>query len=121
MAKPTFREFLMDVSERLSYVRKNTKKYLFSYLSLVTKKGKWKEVTRVRKQIKSMLEKESMGFVVRSRFKEHLESEKASLFHLNGENKNFSKSSLQYLKIDGQVTNEEAIIEKRVLQYFVLF
>ena len=84
----------MDVSERLSYVRKNTKQFLFSYLSLVTRKGNWKEVARVRRQIKTMLEKESMGFVVRSRFNENLESEKASLFHLNRENKNFSKSSL---------------------------
>ena len=49
------------------------------------RKGNWKEVARIRKKIKSMLEKESMGFVIRSRFQENLESEKSSLFHLNRE------------------------------------
>jgi hypothetical protein len=80
LAKLAFRHFCMDVSERLAFVRKNTKGFLFSYLGLVIKKGNWKEVARVRKQIKTMLEKETMGFIVRSRYKENLESEKASLF-----------------------------------------
>ena len=88
LAKPAIKEFCIGVSERLAFVRKNTRQFLFSYLGLVIRKGNWKEVTRVRKKIKSMLEKESMGFVVRSRFKEHLESEKSSLYYLNRENKN---------------------------------
>ena len=83
LCKPTIREFCMDVSERLSYVKKNTKQFLFSYLSLVTRRGNWREVARVRKQLRGLLERESMGFVVRSRFKENLESETASLFYLN--------------------------------------
>ena len=75
-------------------------------------------MARVRKDIKTILEKESMGFVVRSRYKEHLESEKASLFYLNRENKNFKKNSLESMKINGQVTNDEAKIESIVLKYF---
>ena len=86
LAKPAFKQFCMGVSERLTYIKKNTKSFLFSYLGLVTRKGNWKEVARVRKEIKTMLEKESMGFVVRSRYKENIESEKASLFNLNREN-----------------------------------
>ena len=60
-----------------------TKSFLFSYLGLVIRKRNWEEVARVRKQIKIMLVKESMGFIVRSRYKENLESEKANLFYLN--------------------------------------
>ena len=85
VAKPAFKQFCMEVSERLAFVRKNTKSFLFSYLGLVIRKGNWKEVARVRKEIKTMLERESMGFVVRSRYKENLESEKASLYYLNRE------------------------------------
>ena len=107
----------MDVSERLSYIRKNTKMYLFSYLGLVIRKGNWKEVARVRKEIKTMLEKESMGFVVRSRYKESIESEKASVFHLNTENKNYKKNSLESLKINGEVINDESKIEAEVLKF----
>ena len=94
IAKPAFRHFCMDVSERLAYVRKNTKMFLFSYLGKVIRKGNWKEVARVRKQIQGILDKESLGFVVRSRYKETIESEKPSLFFLNRENKNYEKNSL---------------------------
>ena len=55
---------------------------------LGNQEGKLEEVSRVRKQSRSLLEKESMGFV-----------EKASLFHLNKENTNFKKNSLESLKI----------------------
>ena len=118
VAKPTFRHFCMDVSERLAYVRKNTNMNLFSYLSLVIRKGNWVEVARVRKQLSTILEKESMGFVVRSRYKEHMESERASLFYLNRENKNFMKNSLASLKVNDEVTNDKNIIEAEVLKYF---
>jgi hypothetical protein len=74
-------------------------------------------VARVRKEIKTMLEKESMGFVVRSRYKESIESEKASVFHLNRENKNYKKNSLKSLKINGEVTTDESKIEAEVLKY----
>ena len=92
--------------------------YLFSYLSLVTRKGNWKEVARVRKQLRTLLQKESMGFTVRSRYKENLESESASLFHLNRENKNFKRSSLQNLKIGDNVTSDRKTIETEVVKYF---
>ena len=59
-----------------------------------------------------------MGFIVRSRYKENLESEKASLFHLNRENKNFNKNTLDSLKINGQVTSDKTKKESNILKYF---
>ena len=58
-----------------------------------------------------------MGVVVRSRHKENLENEKASLFFLNRENKYHKKSSLHELKIDGQITRDKKTIDKSVLKY----
>ena len=118
LCKPAIRQFCMDVSERLSYVKKNTKRFLFSYLSLVIRKGNWREVARVRKRLRILLQKESMGFVVRSRFKENLETETASLYYLNRENKNFKRSSLHNLKIDDTVSSDKKIIEAEVLKFF---
>ena len=108
----------MDTSERLSYVKKNTNMYLLSYLTLVIRKGNWREVARVRKQLRILLEKESLGFIVRSRFKENLESETASLFYLNRENKNYKKSSLQQLKIKDKTSSDKKEIESEVIKYF---
>ena len=56
-AKPAIRNFCMGVSERLAFVRKNTKRFLFSYLTLVIKRGNWGEVARVRKKIVKLSQK----------------------------------------------------------------
>ena len=110
-AKPAIRKFCMGVSTRLACVRKDTKKFLFSYLNIALGIRDWKEVVRIREQIKTILLKETMGFVVRSRFKENSESEVASLFHVNREKKN----NLDYLKIDDEVSNNKVKIEEEVL------
>ena len=65
-----------------------------------------------------MLHKESMGFIVRSRFSETIETEKASLFYMNRENKNFAKNDLNELKVDNNVTSDKGTIEAAVLEYF---
>ena len=59
-----------------------------------------------------------MGFSVRSRFKENAETEKASLFHLHRENKNFLKNNHGELKINGQVTDVKGKIEDEVINYY---
>ena len=118
LAKPAIKEFCMSVSERLAYVRKNTKSFLFSYLTLVIRKGNWREATRVRRELRNLLLKESMGVIVRSRHKENLETEKASLFFQNRENKKFKQCSLHELKINGQITSDKKTIEDSVLKYF---
>ena len=59
-----------------------------------------------------------MGFMIRSRFGETIETEKSSLFYMNRENKNFAKNSLNELKINNQVISDKNTIEKAVLDYF---
>ena len=59
-----------------------------------------------------------MGFVVRSRFNENQEYEKSNLFHLNRENRNHNKNSLNKMKIKNQITEDKSKIEEEVLQYF---
>ena len=117
-AKISIRKFCMGVSSRLAKVRRDTKKYLFSYLSVVLNLRDWGEVTRVRQQLKEILQQETMGFSIRSRFKENSETEQASLFHQNRENKNFYKNNHGELKISKKVSNDKSEIEKEVLNYY---
>ena len=56
--------------------------------------------------------------MVRSRYKENLETERASLFHANRESKNFSKNNHSELKIDDEVSSDKAEIEAEILGYF---
>ena len=117
-AKPSIRKFCIGVSSLLADVRKNTKQYLFAYLNVVLRKGDWEEVVRVRQQLKEILQLETMGFVVRSRFNENAETEQASLFHANREYKKFSKNNHTKLKIDDEIVDNKDKIEAEVLKYF---
>ena len=117
-AKPAIKMFCMGVSTHLAEIKRDTKKYLFSYLNVALKLKDWSEVARVREEIKTILLQESMGFVVRSRFNENSEAEVASLFHFNRENKNSKKNNLNSLKIGDEISADKNIIEAEVLQYF---
>ena len=117
-AKPSIKMYCMGVSTHLADIRRDTKKFLFSYLNVALKMRDWKEVARVRQEINTILLQESMGFVVRSRFNENSETEVASLFHTNRENKMSNKNNLDSLNIDGEVSDNKDIIEAEVLKYF---
>ena len=72
----------------------------------------------MRQQLKEILQQKTMGFSIRSRFKENVETEKASLFHINRENKNFLKNNHEELKIDGIISNDKKQIEDEILKYY---
>ena len=55
-AKVNIRTFCMGVSDHLARIRRDTKRYLFAYLNVVLCDGNWKEVARVRKQLKEILQ-----------------------------------------------------------------
>ena len=64
-----------------------------------------------------MLYMDAMGFVVRSRFQQNAEEERASVFHAAKELRN-NKKSVSALKINGVIENDEKIIEDNVTVYF---
>ena len=117
-AKPSIKNFCIGVSSHLADIRKNTKHFLYSYLKVALKEKDWSEVVRVRQQLMEILQYEAMGFVVRSRFKENVETEQASLFHANRENKNFMKNNQNELKIGEVNVDNKDKIEAEVLNYF---
>ena len=58
-----------------------------------------------------------MGFIVRSRFGQNAEEERASLFHAGRELKN-NKNNLFTLKKDGIQLTDESTIEAEVIRFF---
>ena len=71
----------------------------------------------VKEKLGTMLREDAMGVIVRSRFKQNAEEEKASLYHAAREVKN-SKNNIYSLKIDGKVVKDAMVIEDEVLHYF---
>ena len=55
--------------------------------------------------------------VIRSRFKQNSENEKASLYHAAREAKN-DRNNVNGLKVGGRVVKDKKIIEEEVIKYF---
>ena len=90
--KPAIREFCFQFSKQRNARRNDTKAFWFAYLKVVLKDKNWGEVARVKTILKDMLQEDAFGYVVRSRFKNNVSEEAASLFHANREVKNRSAS-----------------------------
>ena len=117
-AKPSFREFCILFSSRRKKRRNDTKKFLFAYLKIALKFKNWKEITRTKEKISSMLDEDNFGYIIRSRFKNNASDEMASLYHANQEIKNGKKNSLKKLKINGINEMDPTIIEDKVVGFF---
>ena len=64
------------------------------------------------------MRKESLGFVVRSRYKENFECEKASLFHVNREKKKGGQIGVSKLMINEVEVEDKDAIENEAVGYF---
>ena len=116
-AKPEIKDFCIGFSIHRKRRRDDTKKYLFSFLKAALVRKNWDEVARVREELNTMLLADAMGVVVRSRFQQNVECEKASLYHAAREAKN-DKNNLGKLKINGVVVSDKKKIEEEVVKFF---
>ena len=66
---------------------RDIKELLCCMLDKVAAQKDWKEVAVVKEKLENLMSRDSMRFIVRSRFKEKQEVEKASLYHLNRDKK----------------------------------
>ena len=80
-------------------------KFLLAYLKIVLKSKDWSEVARVKHELKTIFLEDSMGFVIRSRYKQNAEEEKASIFHAAREVKN-DQNNINSLKINGNTVKD---------------
>ena len=90
---------------------------LLSYLNLALERHDWSEVGRVKSELDLMSRADAMGFVVRSRFKQNAEEERASLYHAVKEVKN-SSHNINSLKIGGRIVKDPRVIEDEVVNFF---
>ena len=117
-AKPSIKEFCILFSERRSCRRRDTKKFWFAYLRTALFARNWKEVSRIKERIDTILLEDASGYIIRSRFKNNAANEAASLYHANKELKNSQKNTLKKLKVNGAVIEDDKIIEEEVLRFF---
>ena len=118
LAKQEIRTFLQHFSVARSRTRKQLKELLCFMLDKALAEKNWNEVAMVRGRLQTMMYRDNMGFLVRSRFKENQEVERASLYHINREKKNAQGGNLEQLVINGKVETDRDKVEKEVTSFF---
>ena len=118
VAKPAIREFCFEFSKQRKARRNDSKAFWFAYLKIVLEEKNWIEVARVKTKLMDMLQEDAFGYVVRSRFKNNVSEETASLFHANKEMINAKNNSLNSLKINANVESNQEVIEEEVTNFF---
>ena len=84
----------MKYSAMTARLRRDTKDMLMVMLTTAITDKDWLQVAIIRRRLKDIMNKDNLGFCVRSRFKENLEGERASLYHLNREKKKANQKSV---------------------------
>ena len=120
-AKPAIRKFCAEFSKQRKDRRNDSKAFWFAYLKIVLEDKNWMEVARVKTKLMDMLQEDAFGYVVRSRFKNNVSEEAASLFHANREMVNAKSNSLSSLKINNKVESNQEVIEEEVTNFFMLY
>ena len=118
LAKEESRALCMRYAAMSARGRRDTKDYLMIMLSCAMKDKDWVQVAVVRGRLKEIMNRENLGFIVRSRFKENIESEKAALFHLNREKKKGNQRLVSKLLIDGEEVEAKEEIEDEIKGFF---
>ena len=80
-AKPEIKSFCITYSIQRKYLRDQSKKYLLACLHQMLVERNWEEVARFKEELKVMLDMDAMGFIIRSRFQQNAEEERASVYH----------------------------------------
>ena len=117
-AKPNIKDFCIAFSAQRNLRRMDSKAFWLAYLKLVLVDKNWTEVVRVKKVLMDMMQEDTYGYIVRSRFQSNVSEETASIFHANKEMKNAAKNNITSLKIGNIVAEEKATIEEEITKFF---
>lgn len=120
--KFNLRLFLQKFSSVRFRGRRDTKQYLFYLLDYALEDEDWEQVTYLRSRLKTMIQEDLYGFVIRSRASEHAECEQGSLYHVSKEVKKGKVASLTKLNVNSlggvQETEDRQVIEDEIMSFY---
>ena len=114
VAKSQLKSFLMYFSKERARTRRDTVRFMSAMLQRAMEKNDWETVAACRAKLKSMSDEDSMGLVIRSRHGGLLETEKASIYHLNRQMKEGRRGRLD--KLSKLVKDENGEDSKIILE-----
>ena len=78
--QPALIKFLQSYSSSLVREKNSTKNFLFAGLKSATSQGQWSRAKYLKEKLLKILKFEAQGVVIRSRYQQNSEEEKASIF-----------------------------------------
>ena len=126
LARPTVREFCQLYSKRAARARRGRKDWTYLQLRDALEEGRWPRVAELREELRVQLLHEEQGLKLRSRCKQEVEEERASIYHVGREISNASKGSLSKLKVEkvnarGEIVEQTIEDEKEIEDALVNF
>ena len=116
--KPRVKAMSAYYSARRKRIRVDTMQFLYNHLGRAMRRGDWGAVVSLRARIQGMFLEDSWGFVVRSRYKQNVEEEMASLYHVNREKRHGARNNISKLSVTGAIVEEREEVERHVLGFF---
>ena len=118
-ARPAMRELCQAYSRKAARARRGRKEWLYLRLQDALEEADWKEVAMVREELRQMLMYEEKGLIIRSRYQQEAEEERASLYHVAKEIGSTGKGGLTKLKVkraglNGAITEEVIDDDKQI-------
>jgi exonuclease III len=117
--KPAVQKLSKAYSVLRQKSRGDTQDFLFFLLEEAVRKKEAGEVLSIRARLRTMMLEDAWGFVLRSRFQQNVEEERASLYHVNRERHHGKRNCIDRIKVAEDVEEEDPVqVEKLVKDFF---
>ena len=118
-SRPAMRELCQAYSRKAARVRRGKKEWLYIRMKDALEEDNWKEVAVVREELRQILMYEERGLIIRSRYQQEAEEERASLYHIGKEIGSAGKAGISKLKLktaglNGDLTEEVIEDDKQI-------
>ena len=115
---PNLRKMLIDYSKLCSEFRRDTKLLLQAMLEEAIENENWEDATYAKQRLRSMIEEELYGYILRSKENELEEKQTGNTNHANKCFKRQSNSNINTLIINGNEVTDTKEIEEEISKYY---
>ena len=121
-AKPALRSLCIVYSKKAARERRDMKEYVYGQLGKAIELKDWGLVAMLKEQLRQLLQYEQNGIIIRSRYQQEAEEERAGLFHAGKEMRNGMKTGLEKLKVKREggydIIEKNTEIEDKLFKFY---
>ena len=121
-AKPALRSLCIVFSKKAARERRDMKDLVYGMLERAIELKDWRLVAMLKEKLRQIFQYELNGVIIRSRYQQEAEEERAGLFHAGKEIRNGAKTGIERLKVKREeghdIIEDEDEIEERLFKFY---